>query len=360
MKNKYKKAEEVIYEDLCLLLKRNMKVDNLNGCTVLITGATGLLGSLAVKALLEYDIQYKYNINVIAYIRNMEKAKDIFSDYLENNYLSIIENDIINPVLIQEPVDYIIHLASATRSTDFVDFPVETIKTTINGTLSVLEFAKRNKNRMKGILYVSSLEIYGTGIINQPVDENSYGYIDILSKRSSYSESKRLAETLCISYQQEYDLPVKIARLAGTFGAGLSNDDTRIFGQFARSAAEGKDIILHTTGETARSYCYTMDAIAAFFTILEKGGKGEAYNVANRENFISVLQMAQLVVDNFPHKNIKVRMDIAQSLERYGYQPKVEIDLATKKLEALGWKPEYKLPEMFDRVVKYMELCCSK
>ena len=138
-----------------------------------------------------------------------------------------------------------------------------------------MEFAKRRGKYLEGMVYLSSLEVYGKTEKEQ-IKEEDLGYIDILTPRSSYSEGKRMSETMCISYAQEYNVPVKIARLAQTFGAGVSKDDNRVFAQFAKSVINNENIILHTKGETKRNYCYTTDAVRGIFTILTKGGKNQA------------------------------------------------------------------------------------
>ena len=133
------------------------------------------------------------------------------------------------------------------------------------------------------MVYLSSLEVYGVPQTEDgTVTETDYGYIDPLSVRSSYSEGKRMVECLCASYAKEYQVPVKVARLSQTFGAGVEYHDGRVFAEFARCAVEKRNIILHTAGNTLRTYCYTKDAVAALLTILVKGEVGSAYNVTNK------------------------------------------------------------------------------
>ena len=294
--------------------------------TFLITGATGLIGKLCVKSLLASNM----NIKVIALVRNLEKAKTLLGEH-EN--LSLIVQDILTPITITNSIDYIIHGASTTSSKDFVEKPVETILTAIEGTKNILEFAKINNT--KSIVYLSSLEVYGVQD-EENITEDKYGYIDILNPRSSYSEGKKLAETLCVSYCKEYNLPIKIARLSQTFGAGVLYDDNRVFAQFAKSIINKENIILHTKGETKRNYCYTSDAITGIFTILYKGSNGEAYNVANKETYISILDMAKM-------------------LETEKTKVKLEIDNTNR-----GYNPTLKVPlkEMYERLIE--SLCIKK
>lgn len=306
-----------------------------DGKTILVTGATGLIGKLCVKSLLNSG----YNTQVIALVRDEEKAKNIFG---ESKRLTYLVQDINQRINTTKRVDYIIHAASTTSSKDFVEKPVETIYTAINGSRNILEFAK-NK-RLEGMVYLSSLEIYGVNE-KENIKERDYGYIDILNPRSSYSESKKMVETMCISYGTEYGVPVKIARLAQTFGAGVSISDNRVFAQFAKAIINKENIVLHTKGETKRNYCYTTDAVRGIFTILTKGENNNAYNVANENSYCSISEMAHLLENEYTKVEYKI-----DEVNR-GYNPTVKIALNTEKLNALGWEAKVNLKEMFDRLI---------
>lgn len=310
-----------------------------DGKTILVTGATGLIGKLCVKSLLNSG----YNTQVIALVRDKEKAKNIFG---ESKRLTYLVQDINQRINTTRRVDYIIHAASTTSSKDFVEKPVETIYTAINGSRNILEFAK-NK-RLEGMVYLSSLEIYGVNE-KENIKEMDYGYIDILNPRSSYSESKKMVETMCISYGTEYGVPVKIARLAQTFGAGVSISDNRVFAQFAKAIINKENIILHTKGETKRNYCYTTDAVRGIFTILTKGENNNAYNVANENSYCSISEMAHLLENEYTKVEYKI-----DEVNR-GYNPTVKIALNTEKLNALGWEAKVNLKEMFDRLIMNFE-----
>lgn len=306
-----------------------------DGKTILVTGATGLIGKLCVKSLLISG----YNTQVIALVRDEKKAKNIFG---ESKRLTYLVQDINQRINTTRRVDYIIHAASTTSSKDFVEKSVETIYTAINGSRNILEFAK-NK-RLEGMVYLSSLEIYGVNE-KENIKERDYGYIDILNPRSSYSESKKMVETMCISYGTEYGVPVKIARLAQTFGAGVSISDNRVFAQFAKAIINKENIILHTKGETKRNYCYTTDAVRGIFTILTKGENNNAYNVANENSYCSISEMAHLLENEYTKVEYKI-----DEVNR-GYNPTVKIALNTEKLNALGWEAKVNLKEMFDRLI---------
>ena len=317
----------------------NFDMSVFSGKCVMVTGATGLIGKICTKALL------LVGINVVALVRNKEKGENLFG---EAKNLRLLVQDINSPINYDGRVDYIIHCASTTSSSDFVEKPVETIYTAINGTRNVLEYAKRRGKYLQGMVYLSSLEVYGK-TEKENISEEDLGYIDILSARSSYSQGKRMAETMCISYGKEYNVPVKIARLTQTFGAGVSKEDNRVFAQFAKSVINKEDIVLFTEGETKRNYCYTTDAVRGIFTILTKGENNQAYNIANKNTYVSIADMAKTLENT----DTKVVFKI-DNIDR-GYNPTIKICLDTTKLEQLGWNPKVGLPEMFDRTIKSMK-----
>lgn len=316
----------------------NFDMSVFEGKCVFVTGATGLIGKLCVKSLLHAGIK------VVALVRNEEKAKNLFT---EQKNLRLLVQDINSSINYDGRVDYIIHCASTTSSSDFVEKPVETIYTAINGTRNVLEYAKRRGKFLEGMVYLSSLEVYGK-TEKENITENDYGFIDILSPRSSYSEGKKIVETMCISYGKEYGVPVKIARLAQTFGAGVSKEDNRVFAQFAKSVINKENITLFTKGETKRNYCYTTDAVRGIFTILTRGQNNEAYNIANKNTYISIAEMAK----SLENEDTKVIFSI-DNIDR-GYNPTIKICLDSTKLENLGWKALTDLPQMFERTIESM------
>ena len=319
--------------------------------TIFITGATGLIGFNIVSSLLHYSKNNKNAPQIIALVRNIEKEKKMYSNIYNAN-LRFCVNDIINKINYDGKVDYIIHTASETSSKVFVENPVETINTSIIGTKNILDFAKEKD--IKSMVYLSTMEIYGENLNDEKISENNYFILDNLKVRSSYPESKRMCENLCIAYLSEYNVPVKIVRLTQTFGPGVTYEDKRVFAEFARCVIEKKDIVLHTIGETKRSYLYTADAVTAIFTILLYGKNGEAYNAANENTYCSIYEMAELVANSFSEKNIKVKI-VCENVNNFGYAPTVKLNLDTSKLRSLGWKPKLHLKEMYDRLITCLE-----
>ena len=337
--------DSVQLQDIREFASSFLLADELQDSSFLITGATGLIGSTLIRCLLALN----RDIHIIAPVRNRQKAYAMFDEEIAK--LEIIECDILTfDYNSLGNVDYIVHCAAPTSSKYFVEHPVETFDTIIKGTSALLEYAKSHP--VKGFIYLSSLEVYGSiSDDSQQITEDIQGYWDPMSVRSSYPVAKRATENLCCLYAHQYGVPVKVARLTQTTGAGIAKEDNRVIAQFARLAAEGHDIILHTTGEAARPYCYTTDAVSGILYILLRGVKGEAYNVANEDTYISARDMADLLKKNFAPQ-INVRMELSENM---GYAPVTKLCLSAHKLMALGWKPRYGLKEMFEKLIQYLK-----
>lgn len=336
-------------EDVDYLIENCSFLEQLNNKTILITGATGLVGSLIIKTLLENNKQKNSNIKIIALGRNKEKFNEIYKSYINDKNLKIILCDITDKLDIKEDINYIIHTAAITKSKLLVDYPVETTMIAINGTKNILELSK--EKNIDSMVYLSSMEIYGTFKESNLIDENMLGYIDLKNVRNGYPESKRMCEYLCNAYSKEFNINVKSARLGQTFGAGVPTDDTRIFACIARSVINNEDIILRTKGLSEANYCYISDAINAIFTILIKGVSGESYNVSNEECHTTIREMAEMVCEKIANNKIKVVYDIPEDVSINGFAPDTKMKLNSNKLKQLGWNPKYNLLESYKRLI---------
>ena len=318
---------------------------DLAGARIMITGATGLIGSTLVRCLLALD----NGVTITLPVRNRAKAAAMYD--ADTSRLNIVACNLLEYcITLDDDFDYIIHCASPTAGKYMNEQPVETYELAVETTRALLQYAR--KHTIKGMVYVSSLEYYGQNFDDLIITEDFQGYVDTTSARSSYPMGKRAAEYLCAAYALEYDIPAKVARLTQTFGAGIAADDNRVFAQFARSVINGEDIVLHTTGESAKPYCYTTDCISAILYILLKGEKGESYNVANQDTYISIKDMAEFLRDNFNPK-IDIRVEIHSEM---GYAPVTKLHLSSEKLMALGWKPRYDLKEMYSNLIKSISI----
>ncbi len=335
----------IIAEDMNYISRR-IEHEKLDRSRVLISGATGLIGKYLVRFLAEYC-----NCTVFVIVRDLAKAHHLWKAF--GDKVQYIHTDIINLVPSDLAIDYIIHGASNTSSKSFFSEPVEIIYTAVEGTRRMLEFAR--KNPVKAFVFLSTMEVYGTPSADTKITEQHGCTLDTMLVRSSYPESKRLCENLCAAYLSEYHIPIHVLRLTQTFGPGVTYNDSRVFAEFARCVIEGRDIILHTLGETKRNYLYLADACTAILTLLVHGTAGEAYNAANENTYCSIREMAELAASLRDDEKVKVRIIQEQeSQEKFGYAPTLEMNLDTSKLQQLGWKPEISLREMYERMIACM------
>lgn len=345
--------KDVLEEDFDKITKRDISWDALRNSSFVITGATGLIGSLIVKYLLYANRTMNFSANIYAVVRNVEKADKIFAEEKTDALTYVVADLTKEKVNCEGDCDYIVHAAAVTASKVMVSDPVGTICTSIDGTEKMLQLAVEKK--AKAFIYISSMEIYGQPTVGGKTAEKDLGYVDIENVRSCYPEGKRMCECLCTAYAAQYGVNVISARLAQTFGAGILPTENRVFAQFARSVMRGENIVLHTTGESEGNYVYTADAIAAIMTLLVKGKAGEAYNIANEDSHITIRNMAELVAREIAGEKIQVVIDIPEDSVSLGYAPPVKMWLDASKMRELGWKPEIGLVEAYKRMICWMK-----
>lgn len=345
-------------EDLCVI-SAYLKEKQFSGSTIMVTGATGLIGSIIIKGIVEYNKENDEKIFCIGLARNPEKVNSVFQEELDANGLipnvRFLYQDIKKTIPETVKCDFIVHTANSTTSKFFMTNPVEVIDSIYTGSKNVFEFAR--KSNVKGLVYLSSMEVFGQVFEEKIVGENDLGYIDLQNVRSCYSEGKRLVECLAASYAHEYGLPVKVARLAQTFGAGVPSTENRVFAQFAKSVIKGEDIVLHTNGLSCGNYCYTTDVIRAIFLLLKAGKNGDVYTIVNEETSRSIYDMASMVAENFSDGKSKVVFDIPEGNE-FGYAPQTKLKLSSAKMNSLGWNAKYNLKEMFERMLPDLKEIC--
>ena len=321
--------------------------------TILVTGATGLIGSQTVLALVLAGQKRKLNLTVLALVRNLEKAEKMLGGCLGKG-LKLVKGDVTALPRISEKIDYILHGAGVTASRQFVEQPVETILTTLKGTEAMLELAK--SHRAEGMVYLSSMEAYGVvdperfevrgnglwiyrspGSTQQLFGKQAYGGGALRRLRPGISgagEKRQVGPNLRRGHSQKRKPGIR---------------------QFARSILKGEDLVLHTDGSKAHCYCYTSDAVLGLLKILLEGEPGQAYNVSNENTFSSIRQMAQMLVDAYPKSGSRLVFDIPRDANLYGYAPASRMLVNSEKLRALGWSPRVDLPEMYQRLMESMK-----
>jgi len=264
--------------------------------------------------------------------------------------LQILEGDVNQDInsLLPEKVDFVLHLASNTHPVAYASDPIGTILTNIVGTRNMLEAAASLGARR--FLFASSNEIYGENRGDKELFDESYlGYIDCNSLRAGYPESKRCGEALCQAYLRQKGLDIVIARLTRSFGPSLLPSDTKAMSQFLRNGAAKQDIVLKSKGDQVYSYTYAADAVTGLLTVLLKGEKGEAYNVAEESFDIPLKEIACIIAEE---AGTKVVFDLPDEVEAAGFSKATKARLDGSKLRALGWRAQYSLREGISRTLR--------
>lgn len=341
--------KDVVRKDMEELVNlKYVPFEKLKGKAVLVTGATGMLAYYFTMALMHLNLTRDYKIKVIALVRNKAKAEDKFSGFLQNEYFEILAQDVCDEINYDGDVDYIFHAAGACSPYFIKNNPTGIISANTQGTVNVLELAK--KKNVTNIVYPSTREIYGKVEGVEFIKETDMGVFDPMEARSCYPESKRIAETILKSYEVQFGIPFTVLRIAHSYGPGMIIDsDGRVMSDFISDAVNSRNIVMKSDGMALRAFCYVTDAVGAIFLAMLEGERGSVYNLANETEPTPIRDVAQMLCDLFPERNIKVIFEIAQNTGAYCNYARVGLD--TAKLEALGWKPQVKLIDGLRRTV---------
>ncbi len=319
--------------------------------SVMITGAAGLICSAVTDILIRYNETHKGKIKILAAGRNEQKMRDRFAEYYSREYFQFIPYDSTkednNFSFI---ADYIIHGAANSSPKKIVKEPVETMLGNFLGIKYLLDYAKESKT--KRVLYISSSEVYGKKTREGAAKENDYGLIDILVPRNSYSIGKQAAETLCVSYADEYGLDPVIIRPGHIYGPTSNITDDHVASSWAYDVVNGKDIIMKSDGAQIRSYVYCLDCASAIIKVLLLGEKGQAYNISNHDSIISIKEMAEILCDA---AGAKLYIQNANIEEKKGFNPMINSSLDGSKVLDLGWRACFSAKEGFAHTVKILK-----
>lgn len=345
---------DIIEADLEDIFQRDIPWERLEGKTVLITGAYGMLASYVVFILLYLNECKKIPIHIIALVKSREKFIQRFGNIERFPYLTVYTNSLDDELLIDEDVDYIIHAASLASPQYYSTVPIEVLKPNVIGNYHLLELAAQKK--VEGYLLFSTGDIYGITQNKIQITESDYGIMDTLDIHNCYSESKRMAETMCNAWFWQKKVPVKIARIWHTYAPTMDiTSDPRVFASFVSDIVHKRNIVMKSDGAAKRSFCYIADAVAGYFLILLQGENGEAYNVCNTKEFYSIRQLAEIMVGLYPDLGLKVERKDRDRSEAY-----VENSVANhvppdnSKLRDLGWEAKYDVCSGFKNVIECM------
>lgn len=340
----------VLEDDLKTIIAENLSWEKLKNKTVMITGASGMVGSYMLYVLLMLNDEKHYGIKVDAVMRNVNKLPE---EVRNREDVNVVVADVTKDIPDVGDIDYIIHAASPASPLIMQNQPVETIAANTIGTFKTLELAK--EKNAEGYLFISSREIYGQPDEGQEFFyENTYGFVDQLNPRSCYSEGKKAAETMCVCFHEEYGLNTKIARLAHTYGPGMSIYDGRVQADFLKNVYHNEDIVLKSEGTAVRTYTYIADAIAGMYRIL-LDSEDIVYNIGNEAGKVSIRDLAEILVSIYPERGLKLVFDILEGGTK-GTAPYTLGILSSEKLRKLGWNPKYSVKDGFKRTLEYLEL----
>lgn len=346
---------EVIIEDLREMCEAELPWGELDGKTVLVTGATGMLASYVTWLLLHLHEREGIHVSVVALCRNRQKAEQFFGSYVGEPYFHLLIQDVCEPIAYEGKVDYVFHLAGNASPYFINSDPVGIMRCNLVGTMNVLDWAR--VSGVAKVIFASTREVYGKNEEAELLDEQAYGTLDPQDDRSCYPESKRAAETLLRSYFLQYGIPYNIVRIAHSYGPTMRlENDGRVMADLMGDVVAGRDIVLKSSGEAVRAFLYVTDAVVGMFTVLFHGETAKAYNLANETEPLSIKDLARMLTALGEDR--KIQVVVAEGGQK-GYCAYRRTALDTTAIAQLGWKPQIFLKEGVSRVLQFNEVCST-
>ncbi|MFS0950219.1 NAD-dependent epimerase/dehydratase family protein [Enterococcus thailandicus] len=345
-------VEQPMYQaDLAKVVESLPELEKLDGKSILMIGASGMIGSFLIDTLMLANQQLGLKIKVFAMGRNRKKLETRFLTYRNLSTFEIVEGDVTEPLPEELLVDYMIHGASNTHPKAYATDPIGTIMTNLAGTDQVLKHAAATN--VQRTLFLSTVEIYGENRGDvEKFNEEYCGYIDCNTLRAGYPEGKRVSESLCQAYIAKNGLDIVIPRLCRTFGPTMLTSDTKASSQFILNAVNHEDIVLKSEGNQYFSYVYVADAVSAILYLLLHGESGQAYNVSNEQFDLHLKDLAKKLA-NISGK--KVIFELPDEIESKGFSKANTAVLDNTKLTATGWMPLFDLEESLEHTVEIIK-----
>lgn len=347
------KQLSMIYEDCSDIIQEvGNDFRKLEGKSVLITGANGMLASFFVDTIVLLNKEYfKLPCKIIAMIRN-ELCDDSRLWHLKkDSNIKFVVQDVSKNFKIAEKVDYIIHAASKASPKFYLNNPIDTISSNINALKIILEYSIDHK--IEGLLYFSSAEIYGNpDYAHIPTSENYEGLVSCTNQRACYTETKRFCETMVVNYSKVYNIPAKIVRPWHVFGLGLKLEDGRVIADFIKDGINLKDIEVLSNGMATRSFCYMTDAHVLFWKIIFSDFNGEAFNVGSDLDEIKIKDLAKMICNIFNNEISYVCNNDNKFSYLNGSPDRCCPDI-NKAKKFLNYEPKKRLSDWLSRMIRF-------
>lgn len=341
-------------DDVADIVARDLPWSKLSGSRVLVSGAGGFLGGYLTRTLLGLHALGKVDVpvRVVGMVRDVARAQQRLIDVAQNPHFALMPWD-LNTIGVPDigDCDYVLHAASQASPRFYGSDPTGTLLPNTIGTAALLEALRRTKTT-KGMLFVSSSEVYGAVEGEATLAEIDYGSVDPATVRACYAESKRMGETMCMAWHQQYGIPTYIVRPFHTYGPGLQPNDGRVFADFVFNVLRGESIVMNSDGSARRAFCYVSDAIAGFFSVLLKGNPAQPYNVANPAGELSVMELAELLVCLYPEKGLVVNRRYEPGSLEYLSSAYTRLIPDVTRLSSLGWSANVNPATGFRRMIE--------
>lgn len=345
--------KDIFLKDFEEVYRCNIDWKRIENKTFFITGATGMLASYFLYYLCFLNEYKNFHIKIVAQGRNREKAHLKFKEVWNKDYFVFRDDNLLFPIKEFPKCDYFVHAASLASPQYYGTMPIEVAEPNVIGTYHLLNYAA--ESGCEAFLYFSSGDVYGKIEGTENITECDMGSVNPLDIHSCYSESKRMGETWCKLFALEKNVHTVMARIWHTYGPTMnSNEDPRVFASFVKSVLQKENIVMRSDGKAKRAFCYLSDAVTAFFLLLLEGKQGEAYNVCNANEFYSMNELAQIILDLKPEMNLQVVHGkssgcCVENKDNKANRP------AAGKLQKLGWNPQISVKEGFGRVLESLE-----
>ena len=342
--------------DLDEILAELPELEEMTGCSVMITGCTGLICSAVVDVLIRWNETHDGKIKLLLAGRSEKRVKARFEPYADAPWVTVVSYDASSTEnTLAFPCDYIIHGASNASPNKIVKEPVETMLSNFVGMKYLLDYARESS--VKRVLFISTSEVYGRKEHNNPSKIDEYGWIDILNPRNSYSIGKCAAETLCASYADEYGVDSVIIRPGHIYGPTAVQSDNRVSSAWTYGVARGEDIVMKSDGSQIRSYCYCLDSASAILKVLLRGESVHAYNISNPKSIINIRRMAEILTKA---AGVELRFALPTEAEKKGFNPMSNSSLDSTELLKLGWHGLFDAERGFSHTVNILkEIVCD-